>query len=224
MRIFITGDSFAHQNHNEHCWPNILAKKLNANITLKACQGQPLYYCYKQLKKITLDYDFYLILVSGYPRLYINDEIGINLLNFETNKPDRVLHTIPKDLRMSLTHASEQYVEHLMNLDYLHDMHIFTLEKIKFMLSDKQHLLYPCFYPRLSILKTKYFHLSEITQYEDSFIDSREIFSSQIHRLNHLYPDNNEILAEHFSQLITTGSSNITLNDFKPPPKEFWKK
>lgn len=229
MRILIVGDSFAHMYVEDDSWPVILGKKLNAEITVKAAAGMPLYYCYRQLKNLKQDYDYYIVLVSSFFRIYVTDLIGINLAQVDddyvkkTERSVSIADFSEHYRRTAVARAVKQYYDELMDLDYLKDVHMMCYKEIKNLLADKNYTIMPCFWSDLSLIEGNPFNLSEITAIEDSYIGVDRIDELQPKRLNHLFPVNNHILAEHFAQLISKGYSHITIKDFQPPPEEYWK-
>lgn len=209
MKILILGDSFAMNCEFDDSWTNILAKKLNANVEVIARGGQAFYYCYHHLqKRIHNDYDIYIILVTEPTRLYVNPKLGFTAQLAATNTHDVI------------GNAANEYFNHLLNLDYVYNIHALLLDKTKEMLANKKHLFFPCF--NTSGIKSD-FTLFDIVSFENKTLH-KKFHNDNSFRLNHLIPENNEILAQYFYEKLTIGNSNISIASFISPTNEHTKR
>lgn len=209
MKILVLGDSFAAHHQHQDSWTQILKQKSNFEIDVLAVGGQSFYYCYYQLKRIKKEYDFYIILTTEPGRIFVNEDIG-----YSCNTAARASNDLEK--------AADQFFNFLFNNEYSNDVHIWTINAIKDLLKDKKYYFIPCCINGNIGLNKDGFNLLDIKLLEDKFIPKELIAGSESYRINHLFPENNKILADYFLDIITKGSSTITINDFVPPPKEFW--
>jgi hypothetical protein len=203
MRILVLGDSFA--EHVEG-WPSTLERLLGptAKITVRAQGGTGIYYAYRRLIEQKIDYDFYIVLVSGYQRLFVNDDLSSNG-NYRLNATENQLT------------ALKYYFEHLYSDDYHRLTHRLILDEINRLLGDKPKLFIPCFNKDVSLLDHP-FCLADWESRESDLIGVK-MNKLAASRRNHFLPINNDLLAIYFRDMILYGESKLTVKDVRPPPQ-----
>lgn len=202
MRILILGDSFAEHSDG---WPSTLQRLLgpNAEVIVRAQGGTGIYYAYRRLVEQKIDYDFYLVLVSAYHRLFINDDLSSNA-NYCSNATE--------EQRTAVSY----YYQHLYSDDYHRLTHSLILKEMRELIGDKPNLFIPCNKKDVSLLEHP-FYLIEMENRESELIGTRMNRVSHL-RKNHLLPINNDLLAMYFRDMILYGKSKISVKDIRPPP------
>lgn len=222
MDVLIVGDSFA-ASDSKIGWVNLLRSKVSS-VKCVAEGGSSLFYSYSKLLEEDLSsYDYVIVLVTQCGRLTFFDKPHINsYLTAKIYKENT--HQKIKDRAQ----AAIQYYQHLDNEEVNRFLHLSLLKEIRELLKGIPHTLQPGF--SKSLIERSHpvsFWLTDITDKQAELVP--EELYTRIHNpkeklTNHMSPSNNRVLCDYFYDMITTGSSNITIQDFNrlEEPIEQW--
>ena len=246
-KLAIFGDSNAFYNITgifkdpKFYWQHMLAEKLGVDFDCFGLNGSSLYYSYKKLKFSNLDNYDYIVFIETTPgRLYIGSDFEENnfvltssftlesLKNFKGYKNRPQFHH-------DIIDAGEKYFNFLAQNDYNVDMHNLLVKEIYNLLltANKKFVIQPIIsLEYIGISNPKYptninFFLTDIVKKQHSIVSTKdtEKYNMGTERLtNHMTPKNNEIIANYYFDLLTTGKSKISINDFEifPEPIDQW--
>lgn len=216
MNVLVIGDSWAARDIEDVSWVSLLRNKVG-NLTCIAKGATSLFYSYSNLmgvEDLRDYYDFVIMIITSPGRLYFPDDPQIN--SYDSAK----IRLDDKDPKTRIrANAALQYYEHLRYLEFDMFLHRVLIEKIQQRLEVIPHFLQPMTYEGGKILRTSSnFCLVDI---KDKQLESIPI--NQRHRvhtpnkenlINHMSPSNNRVLCDYFYDIITKGSSSITIDDF----------
>lgn len=214
--LLIVGDSYC-ASKDEKSWCKILGKKLNCETTVVGEISASLFYAYQGLTKSSENFDYYLVLVTNPGRLFFKSTPFFSnpfAANWAKNTNDINLHNKAK--------ASEFYYNYLVNEDFDNFVHDSLITQIKEFLKYKNHVIYPNF--KTSRIDINYFSMLDITNecFSKLFNKNNFNFYKDVYQnyketnnvINHTTVESQEIIADHFFQLLTDNKSNIKISDF----------
>jgi len=215
-KLLIIGDSYC-ASRNINSWCNILSNKLNCELEIIGEVSASLFYAYQGLIKSNKVFDYYIILVTNPGRIYFNS------LPFISNPFSAKWTKYSGDRNLYYkASAAELYYNHLSNEEFDNFVHDSIIEKIKIFLNNKNYIIYPNF--QTSRLPVEYFSMLDITNECFSKLFNKNDFSFykdvyQLYKetdnvINHVTLESQEIIAEHFFQLLLNNKSNIKISDF----------
>ena len=222
MNVLIVGDSFAASN-NVHGWVNLLRSRVTS-VTCLAEGGTSLFYSYKKLLEEDLrKYDFVIVMVTQCGRLSFPDAPHYNSQFTAEN------YIYDPDPRIrSRAQAALHYYLHLANEEVDQFLHNSILGEIRRLLLDTRHVLQPGFDRSLIKLRPPVtFRMIDITDKQNEGIPEElfpRIFNPKEKLTNHLSYSNNQVLCDYFYDIITKGSTDITIRNFNrlEEPVEQW--
>lgn len=215
-KLLIVGDSYcASKNLNSWCFK--LSKKLNCEVKIIGEVSASLFFAYQNLITDAEEYDYYLILVTNPGRLYYKD------LPFFSNPYAANWAKASSDINLNKkAEASEMFYNYLSNEVFDNFVHDVIIEKIQKKLQNKNFLIYPNF--KTSRIESNYFTMLDITnkcfskffnkQEFNFYKDVYQKFQETDKVINHVTLECQEIIAEHFFQILTIGKSNILISNF----------
>ena len=220
-KLLITGDSYCASGKKES-WTKILADKLNAKLTVAGAVSASLFYAYDNLVNLDDEHDYVITLITNPGRLYLPNPPYFS--NPYTARQYKAKAETENDTESYLKFkAGELYYENLSNEKYDNFIHDTIIEKIEGYLKDRNAIVYPNF--KMSRYPTEYFTMLSVTdacfsRYFDKsdysfYVDIFQKYLETENVINHTTVECQELIAEHFYQLLTTSKSTITLQDFK---------
>lgn len=218
-KILITGDSYCASKKNES-WTRLLSERLQSNLTIAGEVGASLYYAYENLLNLDDNHDYYIVLVTNPGRLYFR-----NPPHFSNKYVATWTHETTEDVQLKLKAlATKHYYETLYDEKFDNYVHQSIIEDIEDYLSVKNSVIYPNF--KFSNYYTPYFTMLEITNACFSkffkhldrpfnfYTDIYQKFSETDNVINHTTLECQELIAEHFYQILTNGFSTVKIEDF----------
>jgi hypothetical protein len=239
MKILIAGDSFAspywngrssgRQNSDhlppETSWSRLLEKTYNWQVTNIAVTGASLEHCYFALKKSDLaSYNKIIVVVTNPGRVPFNDNNPIQLHLPGSATAEQYISKYPNlpSIEKEYALAVKSYYEHIYNPTLSLIYFEAVLKKIiELVPLDKLILINGCC---SNSQLQHYFHypvmLQDVVKQESAnlnikFQELQLNFAETDLHINHLTLENKAILSKVVYDLCTTGSSDVTLDDFK---------
>jgi len=220
-KLLITGDSYC-ASKNPKSWTNILADRLNAELTLAGAVSASLYYAYDNLIRLDDNHDYIVTLVTNPGRLSTLEAPYVS--NQYSAKHYRAKAEEANDHKLYLKYKSaEMYYENLVNSNFDEFVHDMILQKLEEYFKNRNGIIYPNF--KMSRYPSEYFTMLDVTDAcfsryfkKDNYNFYTELFQKSFETgnvINHSTIECQELIADHFYQLITIQKSNITIDDFR---------
>jgi hypothetical protein len=246
-KLGIFGDSNAFYNlkgyfkEPKHYWQHMLAEKLGVDFDCFGLNGSSLYYSYNKLKSLKNfnDYEYVVFIETQPGRLYIGGDLEERRLvisePFLEKLRQQDFQQIRPSFHFDIIEAGDKYFKFLRQENFDQDIHNLLVKEVYNLLStaNKKFVIQPVApIPYTNISKPTYptdvnFFLSDIVSKQYSVISKKESekYNQSTERLtNHLTPKNNETMANYYFDLLTIGTSKISINDFEifPEPIDQW--
>jgi hypothetical protein len=243
-KLAIFGDSNASYNiegffQNPSCyWQSILAEKLGVDFDCFGLNGSNLYYSYNKLKSLKNlnEYQYVVFIETAPGRLSIGENAKNDLFFISNNsKVHYDIMSYRSSFYYDIIEAGEKYFKFLRQENFDQDVHNLLVKEIYNILStaNKIFVIQPLSLVNYTnITKPKYptdvnFFLLDIISKQYSTIPRKKFEKYHVgnERLaNHLTPRNNQLIADYYFDLLTSGKSNIYIDNFETfyEPLEQW--